>query len=72
MALHLGRGVCQDYAHIMLSLLRVLRHSGRYVSGHLPGAGAPHAWVEALVTQPRHARDSVLGLRPNTPARASA
>jgi transglutaminase-like putative cysteine protease len=49
MALHLGRGVCQDYAHIMLSLLRTLGIPGRYVSGHLLGEGPPHAWVEVLI-----------------------
>ncbi len=48
MALHLGQGVCQDYAHIMLSLLRCLGIPARYVSGHLIGDGAPHAWVEVL------------------------
>ena len=49
MALHLGKGVCQDYAHIMLAVLRLVGIPGRYVSGHLLGEGAPHAWVEALV-----------------------
>jgi transglutaminase-like putative cysteine protease len=49
MALHLGKGVCQDYAHILLTLLRLLNVPARYVSGHLVGEGAPHAWVEALV-----------------------
>jgi len=49
MALHLGKGVCQDYAHMMLAVLRLLDIPGRYVSGHLLGEGAPHAWVEALV-----------------------
>lgn len=49
MALHLGRGVCQDYAHILLSVLRLLGVPCRYVSGHLVGEGAPHAWVEALL-----------------------
>jgi transglutaminase-like putative cysteine protease len=49
MALHLGRGVCQDYAHIMLSVLRCLGVPCRYVSGHLLGEGAPHAWVEVLL-----------------------
>jgi transglutaminase-like putative cysteine protease len=49
MALHLGRGVCQDYAHILLSVLRLLSVPCRYVSGHLLGEGAPHAWVEALL-----------------------
>jgi transglutaminase-like putative cysteine protease len=52
MALHLGQGVCQDYAHIMLSLLRCLGVPARYVSGHLLGEGAPHAWVEVLLTEP--------------------
>jgi transglutaminase-like putative cysteine protease len=49
MALHLGKGVCQDYAHILLSLLRLLNVPARYVSGHLVGEGAPHAWVEAFI-----------------------
>ena len=49
MALHLGRGVCQDYAHILLALLRLLRVPARYVSGHLLGEGVPHAWVEAFI-----------------------
>ena len=49
MALHLGRGVCQDYAHILLCVLRLLNIPARYVSGHLIGEGAPHAWVEALL-----------------------
>jgi transglutaminase-like putative cysteine protease len=49
MALHLGQGVCQDYAHILLALLRTLRIAARYVSGHLTGDGPPHAWVEALL-----------------------
>jgi transglutaminase-like putative cysteine protease len=48
MALHLGKGVCQDYAHLMLCVLRLLGVPGRYVSGQLLGEGAPHAWVEAL------------------------
>jgi transglutaminase-like putative cysteine protease len=49
MALHLGQGVCQDYAHIMLGVLRALGIPCRYVSGHLLGEGAPHAWVEVAV-----------------------
>ncbi len=49
MALHLGKGVCQDYAHILLALLRLLNVPARYVSGHLIGEGAPHAWVEAFI-----------------------
>jgi transglutaminase-like putative cysteine protease len=49
MALHLGMGVCQDYAHILLSVLRLLNVPAQYVSGHLIGEGAPHAWVEAFI-----------------------
>lgn len=43
-----GRGVCQDYAHIMLSLLRMEGIKARYVTGMTIGEGASHAWVEAL------------------------
>jgi transglutaminase-like putative cysteine protease len=49
MALYLGKGVCQDYAHLLLCVLRLLRIPARYVSGHLLGEGVPHAWVEALL-----------------------
>lgn len=41
-----GKGVCQDYSHIMLSLCRHLRLPSRYVAGMLLGEGATHAWVE--------------------------
>jgi transglutaminase-like putative cysteine protease len=49
------RGVCQDFAHIMLALMRTrLRIPCRYVSGYLhprrddhSTPGASHAWVEA-------------------------
>ncbi len=47
-ALRLGHGVCQDYAHIMLSLLRMEGIPARYVTGMMLGEGASHAWVEAL------------------------
>jgi transglutaminase-like putative cysteine protease len=52
MALHLGRGVCQDYAHLAIAILRELEVPVRYVSGHLLGEGAPHAWIEALLPDP--------------------
>ena len=42
------KGVCQDYAHVMLSLLRMDGIPARYVTGMLVGEGASHAWVEAL------------------------
>lgn len=48
-AYQLGQGVCQDYSHILLCVLRLLEIPARYVSGHLLGEGAPHAWVEARV-----------------------
>jgi transglutaminase-like putative cysteine protease len=48
------RGVCQDFAHIMLGMCRALGIPARYVSGylyngptsHLRGAQASHAWCE--------------------------
>lgn len=48
-ALELGQGLCQDYAHIMLSICRAAGFCARYVSGHLLGEGRSHAWVELLV-----------------------
>ncbi len=55
-ALAQGKGVCQDFAHIMLGCLRSVGLAGRYVSGYLlthppqgqprlVGADASHAWV---------------------------
>jgi transglutaminase-like putative cysteine protease len=48
-ALALGRGVCQDHAHVMLAICRAAGVPARYVSGHLLGEGGTHAWVEVLV-----------------------
>ena len=45
-AWELGRGVCQDYSHIMLSLCRMAHIQSRYVVGMLLGEGASHAWCE--------------------------
>jgi len=52
----LKAGVCQDFAHILLMLLRLINIPARYVSGyvcprdkHLRGEGATHAWVEAYI-----------------------
>jgi transglutaminase-like putative cysteine protease len=53
-ALAAGQGVCQDYAHVMLALCRLLDIPARYVSGHLVGEGGTHAWVEVLVPGPGH------------------
>ena len=41
-----GRGVCQDYTHILLGLLRLENIPCRYVTGMLEGEGLSHAWVE--------------------------
>lgn len=41
-----GCGVCQDYAHILLSLCRMEGMTARYVAGTIPGEGQTHAWVE--------------------------
>jgi transglutaminase-like putative cysteine protease len=49
-----GRGVCQDYAHVMIAACRAAGVAARYVSGHLVGEGGSHAWVEALVPHPDH------------------
>lgn len=48
-ALALGRGVCQDHAHVMIAICRAAGVPTRYVSGHLVGEGGTHAWVEVLV-----------------------
>lgn len=44
-----ARGVCQDFAHIAIALARCAGLPARYVSGHLIGESATHAWVEFLV-----------------------
>ncbi len=51
-ALALGRGVCQDYAHLMIAVCRLCGLSARYVSGHLLGEGGTHAWVEVILPDP--------------------
>lgn len=45
-ALRLGKGVCQDYAHVMIALCRMNGLAARYVCGLLEGEGETHAWVE--------------------------
>jgi transglutaminase-like putative cysteine protease len=51
-------GVCQDFAHILLAILRKLGIPSRYVSGYIcpnkdgfRGEGATHAWVEYFCPQ---------------------
>jgi transglutaminase-like putative cysteine protease len=57
-ALQTRQGVCQDFAHVMIALVRQLRIPCRYVSGYLyhedhckdrSPAGATHAWIEAYL-----------------------
>ncbi len=59
-ALRTRAGVCQDFAHIMIALVRTLGIPCRYVSGYLSPSpdssdrsaeGATHAWVEACLPQ---------------------
>ncbi|MBN9385683.1 MAG: transglutaminase family protein [Chitinophagaceae bacterium] len=52
----LKAGVCQDFAHILLVLLRQTGIPARYVSGYIcpnkngmRGEGATHAWIEAYI-----------------------
>lgn len=45
-AFSLRRGVCQDYAHILLAMCRLERIPCRYVAGMIHGEGATHAWTE--------------------------
>jgi transglutaminase-like putative cysteine protease len=56
-ALQIGGGVCQDFAHLTLAVLRRMGIPARYVSGYLhpsssaeggtTATGESHAWVEA-------------------------
>ncbi|HVU57196.1 MAG TPA: transglutaminase family protein [Puia sp.] len=52
----LKAGVCQDFAHFLLVLLRQINIPARYVSGYIcpnksgmRGEGATHAWIEAFI-----------------------
>jgi len=45
-AMELGKGVCQDYAHIFITLCRLAGIPARYVSGLPLGEGTSHAWAE--------------------------
>ena len=55
-----GKGVCQDYAHVMIAVARSWGVPARYVSGYLYVSGSPggrawsnatHAWVECLLPE---------------------
>ncbi len=54
--LRTGGGVCQDFAHLTLGVLRLAGVPARYVSGYLgpepglaPREQATHAWIEVLL-----------------------
>lgn len=58
LALEAGRGVCQDFAHIMIAVCRAWGVPARYVSGYLftdrqagdrSDPDATHAWVEVFL-----------------------
>ncbi|MES2597849.1 MAG: transglutaminase family protein [Verrucomicrobiota bacterium] len=70
-ALQDRRGVCQDYAHVMLAFCRSLQIPARYVSGYFYNDKmgdeneASHAWVEIFLPHhgwrawdPTHAREA--------------
>ena len=46
-AFDLGVGVCQDYAQILLAILRLDKIPCRYIAGLASDYGETHAWVEA-------------------------
>jgi len=59
-ALEARRGVCQDFSHIMLALVRQVGIPARYVSGYLyhqkeqgdrSDVDASHAWIEAWLPE---------------------
>lgn len=59
-ALTARAGVCQDFAHIFIALVRRLRVPARYVSGYIfrdshssdrSAEGATHAWVEVRLPE---------------------
>jgi transglutaminase-like putative cysteine protease len=56
-ALGAARGVCQDFAHVMIAACRALDLPARYVSGYMFApqrgtASASHAWVDVFVPGP--------------------
>lgn len=68
--LALGRGVCQDFAHVLLAACRSVGIPARYVSGYLYDPTVPddlvasHAWVDVwdaesgwLALDPTHGRE---------------
>ena len=55
-ALKLEKGVCQDYAHILISLSKMFDIPSRYVNGYLMDDNnisnySSHAWVETYINE---------------------
>jgi transglutaminase-like putative cysteine protease len=54
-ALRLGRGVCQDHAHLFLACCHALNRPARYVSGYIDTGSTDtaesHAWVDVWVEE---------------------
>ena len=74
-ALALRKGVCQDFAHVMLGCLRSLGLAARYVSGYLltepppgqprlVGSDASHAWVSVYLPDAQGGRGRWADLDP--------
>jgi transglutaminase-like putative cysteine protease len=78
--LHAGAGVCQDFVHIGLCLLRHHGIAARYVSGYLFATGSDirresvevdtHAWLEALLPGPGGGEPVWVGVDPTNRALA--
>ena len=59
-AWRIRQGVCQDMAHVMIAMCTSMGVASRYISGHLVGDGASHAWVEVF----DQARQNVVAIDP--------
>ena len=59
------RGVCQDFAHLMIALCRALGIHARYVNGFIAGEGQTHAWVEVSDGQVWRAYDPTHDIAPS-------
>ena len=53
-AISIGKGVCQDFAHILIGLARYYGYPARYINGFSAhesnGVSETHAWVEIYIT----------------------
>ena len=70
--LRAGAGVCQDFAHLTIGVLRLAGVPARYVSGYLAprrqsgrplGEQASHAWLEAMLPEGWFGFDPTHGAR---------